>query len=88
MQLAENTGQKIAQLCRACPHNMVNFGPLSAEIGWRVWGTHSKFQRVSCLAFVTALTSVNGDQPNFARWLAVFWAGTLYVHFRGAVAPN
>ena len=21
------------------PHNMVNFGPLAAEIGWRVWGT-------------------------------------------------
>ena len=20
-----------------CPHNMVNFGPLTAEIGWRVW---------------------------------------------------
>jgi len=26
----------------------VNFGPLTAEIGWRVWGTPcSKFQRVS-----------------------------------------
>jgi len=22
-----------------CPHNMVNFGPLAAEIGWRVWST-------------------------------------------------
>ena len=22
-----------------CAHNMVNFGPLTAEIGWRVWGT-------------------------------------------------
>jgi len=22
-----------------CPHNMVNFGPISAEIGLPVWGT-------------------------------------------------
>ena len=21
-----------------CPHNMVNFGPLTAEFRWRVWG--------------------------------------------------
>jgi len=28
------------------PHNMVNFGPLAAEIGALVWGT-SRFQRVS-----------------------------------------
>jgi len=22
-----------------CPHNVANFGPLTAEIGWPVWGT-------------------------------------------------
>jgi len=38
----------------------------------------SKFQRVSRLGDVTAPTSLNGDQPNFARCLAVSWAGTLY----------
>ena len=26
-----------------CPDNMVNFGPLTAEIDWRVWGTPSYF---------------------------------------------
>jgi len=26
-----------------CPHNMVNFGPLAAEISWRVWGTPANF---------------------------------------------
>ena len=26
-----------------CPHNMVNFGPLTAEICWRVWGTPANF---------------------------------------------
>jgi len=26
-----------------CPHNMVNFGLLTAEIGWRVWVTIANF---------------------------------------------
>ena len=26
-----------------CPHNMVNLGPLMAEICWRVWGTPANF---------------------------------------------
>jgi len=48
----------------------------------------SKFQQVSHLAFVTAATSLNGRQPNFARCLAVSWAGTLYVHFWVLLLPN
>ena len=78
-----------------CLHNMMNFGPLTAAIGPVVWGTSavSKFQRVSHIAFVTAATSLTGGQQNFARCLAVSWAGTLCrpVHFRGlfgALAPN
>jgi len=43
----------------------------------------SKFQRVSRVAFVTAPTSLNGGQPNFARCLTISWAGTLHIHFRG-----
>ena len=41
-----------------------------------------KFLWFSGLGFVTSLTSLNGGQPNFARFLAVFWAGTLYIQFR------
>jgi len=59
---------------------MANFGSLTAEIDWRVWG---KFQRVSRLGFVIAPTSLNGGQPNFAQFLAVSLAGTLCIHFRG-----
>jgi len=29
------------------------------------------------------VTSLTGGQPNFARRLAVSWAATLYIHFRG-----
>jgi len=46
-------------------------------------GHPNKLQRVSSLAFVTAATSFTGGQPNFARSLAVSWAGTLYIDFRG-----
>ena len=36
------------------------------------------FNGVSRLAFVTTETSLTEGQPNFARYLAVSWAGTLY----------
>jgi len=26
-----------------CPHNMMNFSPLAAEIGWQVWSTPADF---------------------------------------------
>ena len=32
-----------SSISSTCPHNMVNFGPLAAEIGWRVWGTPTDF---------------------------------------------
>jgi len=50
-------------------------------------GHPSKFQRVSRLAFVTALTSFNEGQPNFARCLAVSWTVTLYIRFGKDIAP-
>ena len=59
---------------------MVNFGPLTAETGWRV--------RVLALLPGTAATSLNGSQPNFARCLAVCWAGILYIHFLGLLPHN
>ena len=34
------------------PHNMVNFGPLAAEICWRVWGTPANF---NCFRVLAAL---------------------------------
>jgi len=54
------------------PHNMVNLGPLMPEIGWLVWGTPAHFNefRVLALLVITALTSLNGGQPNFTRCLA------------------
>ena len=52
-----------SDISSTCPHNMVNFGPLAADIGSLVW-VPSKFQRVSRLGSVTARHSSSGRQPN------------------------
>jgi len=50
-----------------CPHNMVNVGPLAAEIVSLVWGTPGNFNGlVSRLGSVTARHSSSGRQPNLA----------------------
>ena len=56
------------------PHNMVNLNLPTAEIGSLVWGTPANFNRFRVLASLLRC----GGQPNFARCLAVSWAGTLY----------
>jgi len=61
-------------------------GKLWPTNGWDQFtslGHPSKFQPVSHFAFITAATSLTGGQPNFARCLAVSWAGTLCIHFLG-----
>jgi len=47
---------------------------------WHHWASE---WRVSRLGFVTAATSFTGGQPNFAGYLAISWAATLHIHFRG-----
>jgi len=42
----------------------------------------------TCATNVTAATSHTGGQPNFARRLAVSWAATMYIHFRGLLPPD
>jgi len=49
-----------------CSDNMVNFGLLTTEICWRVWGTPADFKGVSRLGSVTARHSSSVRQPNFA----------------------
>jgi len=72
-------------------HTSQQYGELQPTNGWDLFGSlehPSKFQRISRLAFVTAATSLTGGQPNFARCLAVSWAGTLYIHFRVLLPPD
>ena len=50
-----------------CPHCMVNFGPLAAEIFSLVWGHPTKFQLVSRLGSVTARHVVVGVSQTLRR---------------------
>ena len=66
-----------SNISSTCPHNVVDVGLLAAEIGSGVWW-------VSRLGSVTASTSHNGGQPNFARCLAVSWAGNYTFSLEGS----
>jgi len=50
-----------------CPHNMVNFGPLTAEIRWRVWGTPANFNGFRVLAALLRGTLVVGVSQTLRR---------------------
>jgi len=68
-------------------HMSPQYGGLQPTSGWHRSGSLGhprKFQRVSRLGSVTAATSLNRSQPNFAQCLAISWAGTLHIHFRGS----
>ena len=51
-----------------CPHNMVNFGILMAEISWRVCGTPSNFNGFHVLAALLHGTLVVGVSQTLRRW--------------------
>jgi len=49
-----------------CPHNMVNFGPLAAEISWRVWGTPANFNGFCVLVALLHNSQVVGVSQTVA----------------------
>jgi len=55
------SGKKLSHsnISSTCLHNMVNFGPLTAEICWRVWfgaPQHILMDFTSCLRYYTSVT--------------------------------
>jgi len=50
-----------------CHHNMVNFGPLAAEICWQVWGTPANFNGFCDLAALLHGTLVVGVSHTLRR---------------------
>jgi len=50
-----------------CPHNMVNFGPLAAEIDPVVWGIPANFNRFRVLAALLHGTPVVGVSQTLRR---------------------
>jgi len=54
--------------CSTCPNNMVNFGPLTAEIGSGVWGSPANFNGFLVLAALLHGTLVVGVSQTLRRW--------------------
>jgi len=51
-----------------CPHSMVNFGPVTAEICSGVWGTPANFNGFGVLAALLHGTLVVGVSQTLAGW--------------------
>jgi len=63
-----------------CHHNMANFGPLTAEICWRVWGTQANLNSFRVLASLLQRRRL----PEVNQTLHDVWpSATLCIHFRG-----
>ena len=58
-----------------CPDSIVNFGLLTAEIRWRVWGTPSNFNGFRVLAALLHGTLVVGISQTLRCWTE----GTTYI---------
>jgi len=63
------TGKKLlnSNVSPTCPQNMVNFGPLAAEICWRVWGTPANFNGFRVLTALLHGTLVVGVSQSLRR---------------------
>ena len=75
-----------SNICSTCPDNMVNFGPLAAEIGSLVWGTPADFNGFRVLASLLQRrrsTEANQTYTIFDRLLGWY---TIYT-FSGALVP-
>ena len=55
-----------SNISSTCPHNMVNFGPLAAEIVSLVWGTPGNFNRFRVLVALLHGTLVVGISQTVA----------------------
>jgi len=60
-------------------YNMVNFGPLTAEICWRIWGTPANFNGFRVLAALLHGTLVVDVSQTLRRWTE----GTNYIRQGG-----
>jgi len=70
-----------------CPHNMANFGPLTAEICWRVWGTPANFNGFSVLASLLQ----RRRSPEANQTLHDVWPSpglVRYIYIFGGSCPN
>jgi len=71
-----------SNISSTCPHNMANFGPVTAEIGLPVLGTPANFNRFRVLAALLHGTLVVGVSQTLRHWTegaTYIWQGGHYV---------
>jgi len=71
-----------SNISSTCPHNMVNFVPLAAEIGPVVWGTPANFNGFLVLAALLYGTVVVGISQTLRCWAegaTYIWQGGHHV---------
>jgi len=75
-----------SNISSVCPHNMVNFSPLTAEIVSGVWGTPANFNGFRVLAsLLHRRRSTEVNQTLHDVWPSL---GLVHYTFSGALAPN
>jgi len=71
-----------SNISSTCPHNMVNFGPVAAEICWRVCGTPANFNGFRVLAALLHRILVLGISQTLRHWTegaTYIWQGGHHV---------
>ena len=77
-----------SNISSTCPHNMVNFSLLPAEIISLVWGIPANFNGFRVLASLLQRRRSIEDNQTLYKCLALTWAGRLYIHFRRLLLRN
>jgi len=76
-----------SNISSTCPHNMVNFDPLTAEIGCRVWGIPANFNGFRVLASLLhrhRSTEVNQTLHDVLLSPGLVYIIYRYIYFRGS----
>jgi len=71
-----------SNMSATCPHNMVNFGPLAAEIGLPVSGTPANFNGFRILAVLlhgSQVVSVSQTLQHWTEGATYVWQGNYHV---------
>jgi len=74
-------------ISRMCPHNMVNCGPLTAEIGWQLLGTLANFNGFRVLASLQHRRRSTRSTKFYTMFGRLLGWYTIYA-FSGALLPN
>jgi len=69
-----------SNISSTCPHNMVNFGPLAAEISLVIWGTPANFNGFRILAvLLQRRRSTEANQTLYGVWLSPGLVHYIYI---------